>query len=154
MKNRNYEKRIEKLQKRYSETNIAKDEELPLETRRRIKKNYNRNLQRRRVDGVLNYVKNKDSIKEEVHKIIEELPSLKMLCNNCSEEVIISVICLYVLKSRNPRYHVERTALWNRFELNWQKYSLIISRILQETRKQRTMEFREEVYETNGLLRR
>lgn len=127
--------RIEKLQKKYSETNIAKGEKLPKSTISRINKNYNDNQQKRRVDAILNNVKNKDSIKEEVHQIVSDVSSLQNLCRGCKEELIISVIILYVLKSRNQEYRVDRTSLWNKYNITWQKYSLIISRLLEENRK-------------------
>lgn len=141
MKNRQY-LRIEKNLKKYSETNIAQGEALPKATISRINKNYNTNQQKRRVDTILNNVRNKDSIKEEVYQIINEIPSLKKLCVNCKEELIISVIILYVLKSRNPRYHIERTALWKTYKLDWKKYSLIIGRLLQESRKSKILPYR------------
>lgn len=135
MRNRQYEYRIQNLEKRYSETNVQKGEMLSPSTKSKINKTYYDNQRKRRVDGILNHVKNKDSIKEEVHQIISEIPSLKQLCNNCKEELIISVIILYVLKSRNPRYHIDRNGLWEKYEITWQKYSLILGRLLQETRK-------------------
>lgn len=136
--------RIKKLEREFSETNIKKGEELSPETRKRINRNWQDNQQRRRVDGILNNVRNKDSIKEEVHQIIEDLPDLRSLCRGCKEEVIVSVIILYVLKSRNPEYYVERTALWNKYDLNWQRYSLIVSRLLQASRESKMLPYQYE----------
>lgn len=132
-----YKNRIEYLEKKYSETNIAKGEILQPETIRRINKNWYDNQQRRKVDAILNNVKNKDSIKEEVHQIIVEVPSLKYLCQNCKEELIISVIILYVQKTRNKDYRIDRSALWNKYNITWRKYSLIIEKLLSVTRKNR-----------------
>lgn len=132
-----YKNRIEYLEKKYSETNIAKGEILQPETIRRINKNWYDNQQRRKVDVILNNVKNKDSIKEEVHQIIVEVPSLKYLCQNCKEELIISVIILYVQKTRNKDYRIDRSALWNKYNITWRKYSLIIEKLLSVTRKNR-----------------
>ena len=136
--------RIEKLQREFSETNIKKGEMLSSETRSRINKNYKKNQLHRRVDGVLNHIRNKDTVKDEVHQIIDDLPTLQDLCRGCKEEVIISVIILYTLKSRNPRYYVERTSLWNKYGLTWQKYSLIVSRLLQASRESKKLPYQYE----------
>ena len=135
-KKKNYN-RIHYLERTYSETNVAKGEVLSSPTVRRINKNYYDNQRRRRVDGILNDVRNRDTIKEEVHGIISELPNLNILCKGCDEEIIISSIILYVQKSRNYQYRVDRTSLWNKYNLTWQKYALIISNLLKETRKTR-----------------
>lgn len=127
--------RIKYLEKKYSETNVARGEILSKATISRINKNYNSNQKRRRVDGVLNEVKNRDSIKGEVHQIISTI-SLKDICRTCKEEVIIAVIILYVQKTRNHSYYPERTALWRKYNLDWKTYSLILCRLLEETRKQ------------------
>lgn len=131
--------RIKYLERTYSETNVAREEALFPSTIQKINRNYYDNQRKRRVDGILNNVRNRDTIKEEVHGIIEELPSLEILCQNCKEEVIVSVIILYVQRTRNKQYRVDRTSLWNKYGLTWQKYSLIISNLLQETRKTRKM---------------
>ena len=128
------ERRIRYLEKKYSETNVAKGELLSAATIKRINKNYYSNQKRRRVDAILNNVKNKDTIKEEVHNIVENV-SLKELCYNCGEEQIIAVIILYVSKTRVKGYRIDRTALWNEYQLNWQRYGLIISNLLKEFRE-------------------
>ena len=130
----NYKDRIKKLEKDFSETNVRKGECLSKQARSQINQTYYRNQQKRLVDAILNNVRNKDSIKKEVHDIVEE-NRLKDLCVNCKEEVIISVIILYCQKTRNPRYHIEQTSLWRKYELTWQKYSLIVGRLLQKTRE-------------------
>lgn len=133
-----YRNRIRTLEKRYSNTNVAKDESLLPSTISQINRNYNKNQQKRRVDGLLNSVKNKDSIKEEVHDIVRNV-KLKSLCYNCPEEQIIAIIILYVQRTRNTRFRVDKTALWNEYEVTWTKYSLIIERLLKWTREQQTM---------------
>lgn len=129
-----YRNDIINLEKKYSETNVSQGEVLSNETKKRINQNYNRNQQKRRVDAILNNVKNKDSLKEEVHDIIRTV-NLKELCKNCKEEVIIAVIILYVQKSRNSEFRVNRTRLWREYKLTWLKYSLILERLLQQTRE-------------------
>lgn len=136
MINLSYKSVIEKKLKMYSETNIAKDEGLSDETKKRINKNYNKNQQKRRVDAILNNVKNKDSLKEEVHGIVEE-NKIKDLCKNCKEELVIAVIILYVQRNRNPRFRIEETGLWKRYGLTWRKYSMIVERILTNERENR-----------------
>lgn len=125
--------RIKYLQRKYSETNIAQGEVLPKQRISQINKTYNDNQKRRRVDGILNKVKNRDSIKEEVHQIVNEIP-LKSLCYNCKEELVIAAIILYVSKTRIKGYRIDRTALWNEYNLDWQKYALIVTNLAKETR--------------------
>ena len=132
-----YKNRIRNLERKYSETHIAYDEVLNTESIRKINQNYNQNQQRRRVDAILNNVRNKESIKEEVHDITKNV-CLKDLCKNCKEELIISCIILYVQRTRNPQYRIDRTSLWNKYEITWLKYSLIVERLLQWTRENKT----------------
>ena len=128
-----YEKRIRNLERKYSETNISKGEVLSDETISRINKTYNQNQQKRRVDAILNNVKNKDSIKKEVHDIIKNT-HLKSLCWNCKEETIIAIIILYCQRTRNSKYQIDRTGLWRKYNVSWSKYSVIVERLLAETR--------------------
>lgn len=132
-----YEKRIEMLEKRFSETNVAKDEVLSTESIRKINRTYDKNQQKRRVEAILNNVKNKDSIKDEVLDITKNV-MLKDLCKNCKEEMIIAAIILYVQRTRNSQYRINRTALWKKYKLDWLKYGLIIERLLKWTREQKT----------------
>ena len=131
----NYSRHIKNLERKYSETNISRDECLNAETISRINKNYNKNQQKRRVDAILNNVKNKDSIKEEVQDIVKNT-TLKELCWNCKEETIIAAIILYVQKTRNNKYRIDRTALWDKYGVTWRKYSIIIERLLQKEREE------------------
>ena len=130
-----YSKRIRNLEKKYSETNINSRDVLFTSTVKKINKTYNDNQQKRRVDTILNNINNKDSIKEEVHDIVKS-NNLKELCRNCREEQIIAVIILYVQRTRNSKYRIDRTRLWREYDLSWLKYSLIIERLLKATREQ------------------
>lgn len=132
-----YSKHIKNLEKKYSETTVAKGEELFPDTIRKINNRYDENQQRRRVDTILNNVKNKDSIKKEVHDIVKNI-QLKTLCHNCKEETIIAIIILYVQRTRNSNYRIERTGLWRKYDITWLKYSLIIERLLKWTRENKT----------------
>lgn len=147
-----YEKHIRNLEYKYSETNIAKGEVLFPDTIRTINRKYNSNQQKRRVDAILNNVKNKDSIKEEVHDIIGNV-ELKSLCKNCKEEVIIAIIILYVQRSRNPQYRVNRTKLWKDYDLDWLKYSLIMERLLKWTRERQTFIKNDNKVDNEDLIR-
>lgn len=133
-----YKRKIKNLERRFSETNVDKDEILSKETRKQINRTYYKKQQKRIVDGILNEVKNRNSIKEEVHDIIDETP-LKSLCANCKEEVIIATIILYCLKLRNTSYQIEKSKLWKKYDLTWKKYSLIISKLLQQTRAKQSV---------------
>lgn len=129
-----YKNRINYLEKKYSQTNVAMGEKLFPNTVREINQTYNKNQQKRRVDAILNNITNKDSIKEEVHNIIQNV-QLKTLCKNCKEEEIIAIIILYVQRTRNPQYRVNRTGLWKKYDLTWVKYALIMERLLKYTRE-------------------
>ena len=130
----NYKTRIKILEKKYSETNVSKGEHLSKERISKINKDYYKNQQRRRVDTILNNVKNKDSIKEEVHDIVK-YNTLKELCYNCKEETIIAAIILYVQHNRNRKYRIEQSGLWANYGLSWRKYSVIVERLLMNERK-------------------
>ena len=148
-----YANDIRKLERKYSETNISRDEILSTESIRRINKNYDKNQQKRRVDAILNNVKNKDSIKEEVHNIIWNV-QLKSLCWNCKEEQIIAVVILYVQRTRNNQYRVNRTGLWREYDLTWEKYALIVERLLKWTREQQRVHIKEvERFEDDYITR-
>ena len=128
------ERRIKYLQRKYSQTNVGYGEALFKPTISRINKNYYSNQKRRFVDGILNEVRNRNSIKKEVHQICAAF-DFNDLCRNCKNEVIVAIIILYVQKTRNRDYRPERTGLWRKYELDWKTYSLIIARLLEETRK-------------------
>lgn len=127
------ERRINYLQKKYSETNVGMGEELFKPSIQRINKNYYSNQQRRRVDGILNKARNRNTVKEEVHQIVADIP-LKSLCYNCKEDEIIAAIILYVSRARVKSYRIDRTALWREYNLSWQKYALIVTNLLREVR--------------------
>ena len=131
-----YSNRIKNLEKKYSETNIAKDEVLNKDTISQINKTYNKKLRKRNVDAILNEVSNRDSIKTEVHDIVDDF-GLKELCKNCKEEVIISCIILYVSRIRNNNFRIDKSPLWRKYNLTWQKYSLIVSRLCSKAREER-----------------
>lgn len=128
-----YERRINYLQKKYSETNVGMGEELFKQSIQRINKNYYSNQQRRRVDGILNKARNRNTVKEEVHQIVADYP-VKSLCYNCKEDEIIAAIILYVSRARVKSYRIDRTALWKEYNLTWQKYALIVTNLLREVR--------------------
>lgn len=145
-----YSNRIRNLERKYSETNVSKGEVLNTDTIRKINKTYNKNQQKRRVDAILNNIRNKDSIKEEVHDIIRNV-ELKSLCWNCREEQIIAIIILYVQRTRNNKYRVDRTSLWKEYDLTWLKYSLIIERLLKWTREQQEIRTNKKVDNENWI---
>ena len=133
----NYKNHIKNLERKYGETTIAKGEVLSADTVRKINDTYEKKQKKRRVDVILNNVKNKESIKKEVHNIADDAP-IKKLCKNCEESAVIAVIILYVQRTRNAKYRIDRTALWTKYNLTWAKYSLIVERLLKWTREQKT----------------
>ena len=132
MKSKQYY-RIEKNKRKYGDTNIAKDEIVSQGLRAEISRNYYSNQQRRTVDAILNNVRNKDVVKEDVHYLVKHF-GIANLCHNCKEEVVIAILILYCFRSINNDYRVERTALWREYDLNWRTYSLVITNLLREIR--------------------
>ena len=131
-----YKNRIKILERKYSETNVAKGEKLNKETISEINKTYNKKLRKRQVDSVLSLVNNRDSIKHEVHDIIDDY-GLKSLCSGCKAEVVISCVILYVSKTRNSEFHIEQSGLWKRYDLNWKVYSNIVGKLSMKAREER-----------------
>ena len=127
------ERRIKYLQKKYSETNVGMGEELFKPSIQRLNRNYYNTQQKRRVDGILNKANNRNTVKEEVHQIVADIP-VKSLCYNCKEDEIIAAIILYVSRARVKSYRIDRTALWREYNLSWQKYALIVTNLLREVR--------------------
>lgn len=148
----NYKTRIKRLERKYSERNIAEGEELSKDMTRKIKQNYYKKQQKRTIDGILNDVKNKDSIKHEVHDIIDDY-GVRELCKNCKEEVIIVCIILYCLKTRNPNRDVSTYHIWNKYEITWQKYSLILARLLQKAREERKIKTNKYYVDNEDFIR-
>lgn len=129
------EYRINHLLKKYGETKIAPYECLPQESRAEINKNYYKNnIQKNRVQQLLNEINTTKQIEIEVHEIIQKI-ELKQLCPKCKEEQIISVIILFIIRTYNNNFTEERTKLWKKYALNWKTYSRIIANLLKEIRK-------------------
>ena len=131
-----YKNRIKSLEKKYSTTNINKGEELTKETISQINKEYHKKLRKRQVDSILALVNNRDSIKQEVHDIINDY-GLKGFCRNCKAEVIISCVILYVCKTRNRKFDIEHSGLWKRYDLNWKVYSNVVTKLSMKSREER-----------------
>lgn len=128
--------RIEKLQRRFSETNIAKDEIISPTYRAKINRNTRANERIRMVDDVLTLVREeiRIKIKEEVYYFVKNY-RLKELCSTCSIEEIIAVLCLYSWRSYNYKLKEEETKLWKTYNLSWKLYSRVISNLLRKTRE-------------------
>lgn len=135
---------IKNLEKWYSETNVSKGEELTRETRSVIDKNYKKNQRKRRIDVILNNVKNKNSLKEEVHDLADNL-NFQKVCRTCKEETIIAVIILYVQRRKNPRFRIEQSRLWREYNLSWRLYGLIIERLLKLERENKPIRTNKQV---------
>lgn len=127
---------IKKLEFEFGETNLNSEELVSDEYRKKINKKYYDKQSIFIIDSVLALLEPniRKMIKKEVYQICNTF-RLKDLCYNCKIEVIIAVICLYVWKTRYKQLRVEQTRLWNKYEITWRKYALIISNILQKTRE-------------------
>lgn len=128
--------RINKLKYEFGESNLNSKEIVSSEYRREINKKYKEKQDIFIIDSVLCQLDNhvRKMIKEEVYNICNSF-RLKELCYNCKIEVIISIIILYVWKSRYSQLREDRTALWKKYDLTWKKYGLIIGNILRKTRE-------------------
>lgn len=128
--------RLNYLSKEYSETNLNSKELVSPAYRSNINRNYKEKQDIFMIDSVLALIQPHvmKMVKEEVYQICNSFV-LKELCYNCKIEVIISVIILYVWKTRYKSLKEERTALWRKYDLNWKKYSLIVGNILRKTRE-------------------
>ena len=128
--------RIEKLQKRFSETNIAQHECVSAEYRAKINQNNRANERIRMVDSVLTLVREEIrlKIKEEVYYFVKNY-RLKELCSTCKIEEIIAILCLYCWRTYNQKLKEEETKLWKQYHLSWKKYSRVISNVLRKTRE-------------------
>jgi DNA-directed RNA polymerase subunit M/transcription elongation factor TFIIS len=129
------EYRIKYLLDKYGETKIAPYECLPKESRAEINKNYYKNnIQKNRVQQLLNETHTTKQIEIEVHEIVQKT-ELKQLCPRCKEEQIIAVIILFIIRTYNNKCIEERTSLWKKYKLNWKLYSRIVANLLKELRK-------------------
>lgn len=80
-------------------------------------------------DIIGNEVKLNEFELNEVKDIINKVKDFKQLCANCSNELIIAVICFRTKRRYNKRCHIERYAAWEKYGINWRIYSLISDRI-------------------------
>lgn len=130
------ENRINHLIDKYGETKVAPYECLPKDSRAKINKGYYKNnIQKNRVQQILNETTTTKQIEIEVHELIINLDTLKQLCPRCKEEQIISTIILFIIRTYNNNFIEERTKIWKKYSLNWKIYSRIIANLLKELRK-------------------
>ena len=136
MNDMSYEKRIKRLQYEYGETNLNSKELVSPAYRKQINRKYYEKQNIFIIDGVLAELEPNvmRMIKKEVYQICNSV-KLKDLCWNCKIEVIISIIILYVWKTRHNKLRIEQTRLWKKYDLDWRKYALVMSKLLQKTRE-------------------
>lgn len=129
------ENRIQYLIDKYGETKIAPYECLPKDSRAKINQQYYKNnIQKNRVQQILNETNTTKQIETEVHELIQKT-ELKQLCPKCKEEQIISTIILFIIRTYNNNFIEERTRIWKKYKLNWKIYSRIIANLLKNMRK-------------------
>ena len=131
-----YEKKIRRLEYEYGESNLNSRELVSPTYRKKINKKYYDKQNIFIIDGVLAELEPNvmRMIKKEVYQICNSVV-LKELCYNCKIEAIIAAIILYVWRTRHKQLRVEQTKLWKKYDLDWRKYALIMSRLLQKTRE-------------------
>lgn len=66
--------------------------------------------------------------KKECLDIITKIDDFKSLCQNCSSEQIITVICLRT-KNKYRKTEINRHKAWKQYGLNWKRYITISDRI-------------------------
>lgn len=129
------ENRIQYLIDKYGETKIAPYECLSKDSRAKINQQYYKNnIQKNRVQQILNETNTIKQIETEVHELIQKT-ELKQLCPKCKEEQIISTIILFIIRTYNNNFIEERTRIWKKYKLNWKIYSRIIANLLKNMRK-------------------
>ena len=95
------ENRIQYLIDKYGETKIAPYECLSKDSRAKINQQYYKNnIQKNRVQQILNETNTTKQIETEVHELIQKT-ELKQLCPKCKEEQIISTIILFIKRTYN-----------------------------------------------------
>ena len=128
--------RLKHLEYEYGETNLNSKEIVSSAYRSEINKKYKAKQDIFIIDGVLYQLDPhvQKMIKKEVYQICNSV-RFKDLCYNCKVEQIIAAIILYVWKTRHKTLREDQTRLWNKYNLSWKKYALILSRLLQKTRE-------------------
>ncbi|KZX16632.1 hypothetical protein MBCUT_06700 [Methanobrevibacter cuticularis] len=81
---------------------------------------------------ILDYISNECNLnnfeKKECLDIIEKISNFDLLCKNCSNEQIISVICLRT-KNKYRKIEIERHKIWKEHDLSFKRYITISDRI-------------------------
>jgi hypothetical protein len=110
-KNSQNYKRIMKLESKYNKKNSQRFDD-----------------KKRTLNHIANMCKLNDFEKKEALDIITRIKNLKILCKNCSVEQIVTIICLRTKKKYNS-VRIEEYMVWNRYKLNWKKYTTVSDRI-------------------------
>lgn len=131
-----YERRIQKLEYEFGETNLNSQELVSPTYRKKINRRYYEKQNIFIIDGVLAELEPHvmRMIKQEVYQICNSV-RLKELCYNCKIEAIIAMVILYVWKTRHQKLRIEQTRLWKKYDLTWRKYALVLGKLLQKTRE-------------------
>ena len=128
--------RLKHLQYEYGETNLNSKEIVSATYRSEINRKYKAKQDIFIIDSVLSQLEPnvQRMIKEEVYQICNNV-RFKDLCYNCPIEQIITVIILYVWKTRHKTLREDQSRLWSKYDLSWRKYALVLGRLLQKTRE-------------------
>ena len=120
--------RIEYLQNKYSENNIAPNEILTKETRKQINHENYKAFRRDRVYSTLKQAKMNNQIIKETLYYIDKIGNVKKICSNCKDTQIISAIAIHLNRKYN-KSRIDKNILWKEHDLNWKMYGLIISNL-------------------------
>lgn len=74
-------------------------------------------------------LKMKGTNKDRVIYIIKDVDDFKLLCKNCSNEIIISAICFYVMKTANTSVKLEDYRVFTENGLTEKIYSTIVTKL-------------------------
>lgn len=115
---------ITKKLKKY-ETKV-RDE--PVDVRNDAKKTWRQMQKRRYTDIVISRLKLKGMQKRQAHYIIQTI-NFKSLCSRCSNELIITSLCMYVKFSTSKKEKLDKYSICLENGLTEEIYSAIITRL-------------------------
>ena len=93
------------------------------------KKLWREQQKRRYADIVLNRLRMTTGQKSRVHYLIDLFPNFKQLCARCSEETIITALCMYVKFSTTKKEKLNKYGICNENGLTEECYSSIVTRL-------------------------
>lgn len=128
--------RIAYLKREYNETHLNSQELVSSQYKSETNKKYYDREQIKMVDDVLYTLPafTANLLKEEVYYIFKHY-RLKDISAGYKIEVVLASIILFVWKSYNRRLVINDNKIWRTYELSWECYAKIITKLLIKTRE-------------------